>query len=114
MSRTTSSPTGRELEKVLAKARALAQQGRDSKGLGHVDATIRRRRDGSRWVGPTAYKMTLWLRPWEYLEVIERMRQERYRGSVTSFLLRGYLAHHQQQHRTVQRARERARVAVAA
>jgi len=99
-------PSGRELEKILARAMAFAQQGRDRVGLGRVDATITSTR-GGRWVGPKAYRVTLWLRPWEYLEVLERMRRDGYAGGLTGYLLRGYRAHHRARDTGAARGRER-------
>ncbi len=86
-------PSGRELDKVLLRAMKFAQEARDVVGLGSVDSTITPTRGGGRWVGPKSYRVTLWLRPWEYLEVLERMRRDGHPGGITSYLLRGYRAH---------------------
>lgn len=39
-----------------------------------------------RTVGPRSYKITLWLRPWEYLELFEQQKKDGHRGSLTKWM----------------------------
>lgn len=79
------------IEATLAAAFARAEKSRRAAGMSprSIVATSRPRAGGN-WIGPTSYRITLWLRPWEYLEVLETMRHERFNGSITKYLSRPF------------------------
>lgn len=39
-----------------------------------------------RRVGPRSYKITLWLQPWQYLELFEQQKKDRHHGSLTAWM----------------------------
>lgn len=57
-------------EASIREALAFAQQRRKSQGLPPADHAPRKKRDGSRVVGPDKYKLTLFLQPWHYADLI--------------------------------------------
>lgn len=74
------------LQRVLTEAFRRAAKSREAKGLPPGDAKIRRTRGGGRWVGPSSYRITLWLRPWEYVALLDEHRRSRHKGSITSYI----------------------------
>lgn len=76
----------KQLQRVLTEAFRRSQKSRERKGLPVPDAEIKRTRGGGRWVGPKSYRITLWLRPWQYLALCEDQRKSHHRGSLTSYL----------------------------
>lgn len=57
-------------EVSIREALAFAQARRKSVGLPQADQQVRRKRDGTRMVGPDKYKVTLFLQPWHYADLI--------------------------------------------
>lgn len=79
------STTDRNLEKIMAAAFAQAERSRGDAGMKPRSAKIQRGPDGQRTVGPKRYRLTVWLAPWEYLDMFEEMRHARFTGSVTKW-----------------------------
>lgn len=61
-----------DFEQTLFDAFKLAEASRKSAGLAprKVSDMVRKGRGGIRRTGPSAYKVTLWLRPWHYADAM--------------------------------------------
>ncbi len=58
------------LELMFLDALAKANARRKSVGLPPAEPTVRKLRDGTKAVGPDSYKITLYVRPWHYADLI--------------------------------------------
>jgi hypothetical protein len=58
------------LEAMFKEAVAMANARRRSIGMAPLEPTVRKMRDGTKAVGPEAYKLTIFLRPWHYADLI--------------------------------------------
>ncbi len=61
-------------EITLRDALAYAQANRRAMGLKPRDYEPRKMKNGARAVGPDAYKVTLFLRPWHYADAVHAMK----------------------------------------
>lgn len=83
-----SNPNSNDLEKVFAAAFERAEQSRVAAGMApRKKAPARKAPDGRRYVGPHAYRLTLWLKPWEYLDLLEEQRRASHKGPLHSFVV---------------------------
>lgn len=57
-------------EQSIREALGFAQQRRKSIGLRPAETDARVKRDGTRLVGPDSYKLTIYLHPWHYADLI--------------------------------------------
>lgn len=75
-----------DLENTLRDAFRLAQNSRREAGLAPREMEVRKRRDGSKQYGPTSYKMTIWLNPWRYADLMHARAVARRPVSANKFL----------------------------
>ena len=75
------------LEQTLKEAFNYAQLSRKDRGLAPMStAPTRKTRDGTPWIGPSGYKITLWLPPWHYADLLRARQRAGFKGSITKFL----------------------------
>lgn len=67
----------KNLEATFHEAFNHAQQARQAGGLKPLPATMRKARDGSPRIGLEAYKVSLWLRPWHYADLLRLKERTR-------------------------------------
>lgn len=77
-----------DLERTFADAFMLASQSRKLKGLPRLTQEPRRARDGSRRIGPGSYKITMWLQPWHYADLVHAREADKFTGSLHKYLER--------------------------
>ena len=83
-----SKPNSADLEKVFAAAFERAEGSRVAAGMTpRKKVPVRKAPDGRRYVGPRAYRLTLWLKPWEYLDLLEEQRRASHKGNLLSFVV---------------------------
>jgi hypothetical protein len=74
------------LEECLREAKRLANGQRRSKGLPSMDYEETTRADGTKWVGPTRYKITLFIDPWHYVDLVTAAGRGRKTMSPTGLI----------------------------
>ncbi len=77
-----------ELSRVFNAAFKEAEKSRVAAGMDpRKRVPIAMHKDGRRFVGPRRYRVTVWLEPQEYLDLLESRRHARFKGSLRDFMI---------------------------